>query len=352
MPTTTRAALRYPLLADTPDVPRDIGNLAADADSVFAMYGQGTFASRPTSTGGTPGKSGRFYYATDTVRLYYDFGTGWTEIGPTSGTIGDRTITGTKLVLDTVTSAEIAAGAVGTAEHADDSVTFVKINAAMKPSQGAAASAEALRALGTGSGLAAAGTHASQHSRTGADPLVISTFISSGTFASRPSTNLVAGMIYTATDQSGGTTYMYTGSAWIQMGGAVTGGGVSAHASTHVQGSTDPLAANSVVNATISPGAAIAFSKLESLPPRIATAHGAVQHVLRAGTVSGTTTAGSTRVNFPVAFSNATVYVVLTNWAPQAIQLTAVDASGFNFSWSGMGTGDGFTITYFALGLL
>jgi hypothetical protein len=38
---------------------------------------RGTFSARPTSSGGTPGIQDRFYYATDTQDLWYDYGAGW-----------------------------------------------------------------------------------------------------------------------------------------------------------------------------------------------------------------------------------------------------------------------------------
>ena len=248
MPTTTRAALRYPLLTDTPDVPRDMGNLAADADAAFAMYAQGTFASRPTSTAGSPGKTGRIYYGTDTLHLYYDFGTGWSDIGPSSTAIPDGSITGgaagagVKIAAATITHDNIVAGTITTTEILDGTIAAADIAAALKPSGGAGSGTESLRALGTAAGTAAAGTHAAQHSRTGADPLVISTFIASGTLAARPSTSLVAGMIYTATDVNGGTTSMYNGSAWVQVAAAVSGAAApAAHETTHLAGGTDAL---------------------------------------------------------------------------------------------------------------
>jgi hypothetical protein len=56
--------------------------MATAIDSQTAIFSQGVFASRPVSTPGTPGKTGRFYYATDTLELYYDFGTGWKRVWP------------------------------------------------------------------------------------------------------------------------------------------------------------------------------------------------------------------------------------------------------------------------------
>lgn len=64
-----------------------------------------------------------------------------------------------------------ATGPWNTADIVDGAITSAKINAALKPSGGAAAATEALRALGTAAGTAAAGTHAAQHKTGGADPL-------------------------------------------------------------------------------------------------------------------------------------------------------------------------------------
>lgn len=78
--TTARLGNRYPFLSDTADVPRDIQNLAEDLDKA-ATYGVGTLAARPVSAPGTPGVSGRFYYASDAGisigDLYFDFSQGY-----------------------------------------------------------------------------------------------------------------------------------------------------------------------------------------------------------------------------------------------------------------------------------
>lgn len=86
MGTTTRLSLRYPELSDSADVPRDIKNLANDLDSA-AIYGSGTFAARPASTVGSPGIAGRYYFATDTSRLYLDTGTAWVEVASGAGSV-------------------------------------------------------------------------------------------------------------------------------------------------------------------------------------------------------------------------------------------------------------------------
>src|SRR6516225_5519067 len=151
MPTTTRAGLRYPLLTDTPDVPRDIGNIAADADAIFAIGQQGTLASRPTSTSGSPGKTARLYYGTDTGHLYWDFGTGWSDIGPASTTIADGSITGgpaglgVKIAAATITHDNIVAGTITTTEILDGTIAAADIAAALKPSGGAGSGTESLR---------------------------------------------------------------------------------------------------------------------------------------------------------------------------------------------------------------
>jgi hypothetical protein len=53
--------------------------LAGDLDAIIATADKGTAAARPTSTPGSPGKSGRLYYATD-GDLAFDYGTGWAPV--------------------------------------------------------------------------------------------------------------------------------------------------------------------------------------------------------------------------------------------------------------------------------
>jgi microcystin-dependent protein len=77
--TTPRWALRTPDSAQVADVPADLLRLASDLDNV-AMDDQGMLANRPNSTAGTPGKRGRWYFATDTLQLFRDNGTGWDEL--------------------------------------------------------------------------------------------------------------------------------------------------------------------------------------------------------------------------------------------------------------------------------
>jgi microcystin-dependent protein len=81
MATTPRWALPYPAGADDANVPMWMQNLAVALDD-HAKDSQGLLANRPVSTGGSPGKQGRYYWATDNGILYRDNGTGWDAIGP------------------------------------------------------------------------------------------------------------------------------------------------------------------------------------------------------------------------------------------------------------------------------
>jgi microcystin-dependent protein len=85
MPFTTTA--KYLLRKMTgASLARDIDDgfaaLADDIDGKMVGISEGPIGSRPTSTPGTPGILGRLYRATDEGgKLYFDFGTGWTEMG-------------------------------------------------------------------------------------------------------------------------------------------------------------------------------------------------------------------------------------------------------------------------------
>jgi len=99
VPTTFgKWALRAPSLGDLPDIPAAFVNLATDLSGV-AMDSQGSFASRPTSSVGTPGKSGRFYTATDLQGspILRDFGTGWRAVSEGFGTFAQRPTAATDL---------------------------------------------------------------------------------------------------------------------------------------------------------------------------------------------------------------------------------------------------------------
>lgn len=79
--TTAKHALRKLLGSNVvSDIDAGFGALADDLDGLIVAYSQGTLASRPTSTGGSPGKQGRVYRATDVGILFYDNGTGWDPV--------------------------------------------------------------------------------------------------------------------------------------------------------------------------------------------------------------------------------------------------------------------------------
>lgn len=171
--TTPRLGIVTPTGAEAPNTNAAYKAIADQVDALVAMYGQGTLAARPVSTPGSPGKQGRYYVVTSGAELgeeYYDYGTGWILINPDQ-TPGPLSITTAMLQDLAVTTAKINDLAVTEAKLAALAVTAAKISNALKPSAGAGAAVEALRALGTAAGTAAAGTHGSQHALAGADPL-------------------------------------------------------------------------------------------------------------------------------------------------------------------------------------
>jgi hypothetical protein len=83
MPRTgARLALWYPALTDNADVPEDMSLLANDLEGLgIFLYDQGTLAARPISSPASPGVEGRFYFANDTQKFFYDNGLGWIDLG-------------------------------------------------------------------------------------------------------------------------------------------------------------------------------------------------------------------------------------------------------------------------------
>lgn len=104
---TSRMGLQAVAGADAANTIDTTGQTLASAiDSQTAIFSQGVVGSRPTSTPGTPGKTGRFYYATDTDQLFYDFGTGWKQVRP------DESLTAYKT--EARASGDFPAGSSGT----------------------------------------------------------------------------------------------------------------------------------------------------------------------------------------------------------------------------------------------
>lgn len=137
MATTTRG-FRYPVASDSPDVPRDIGNLAADIDGMF-LTGAGT-GGRPAA-----GKVGREWYDSTAGITYLDIGSAWVIKGA-----NDLVRTGDARLSDQRTPL-------------DGSVTWNKLYQDIKPPAGggvAGAANFAVRRLGTTGEDAAAGNDA------------------------------------------------------------------------------------------------------------------------------------------------------------------------------------------------
>lgn len=129
MPTSTPRGFRYPLNSDAPNIQTHMGNLATDIDNQFI---QSTAAARPAA-----GVVGRQHRATDTGAVSLDIGSAWVDITNPDNTTVER--------------------ASGVMQVKDGGITAAKIANALKPSGGAAAGTEALRALGTTASTAAAG---------------------------------------------------------------------------------------------------------------------------------------------------------------------------------------------------
>lgn len=92
MPTTSRLDLPYPTDDDANDVAGDLLALVTKLDSDAAADGQGLLSARPSA-----GVRGRYYWATDTEKLYRDDGSAWHDAGSTkweSWTTGYITDTG------------------------------------------------------------------------------------------------------------------------------------------------------------------------------------------------------------------------------------------------------------------
>ena len=81
--TSLRYQIQYvdPTLRNEPaDVPAEIKRVVDAVEQSVMLAPQGPIANRPASTPGTPGITGRLYYATNENRLYYDYGTGWQPV--------------------------------------------------------------------------------------------------------------------------------------------------------------------------------------------------------------------------------------------------------------------------------
>jgi hypothetical protein len=143
-----------------------ITNTQTVLEALGAQATQGSTSSRPTSSPGTPGISGRFYYhasGASAGNLDYDYGTGWVTVVSSQQTVDAVAGVGSLRTLGTGAQQATAGNDARLSDARtplDASVTIVKVADALKPSTGAGGSTEALRALGTGVGAAAAGSDA------------------------------------------------------------------------------------------------------------------------------------------------------------------------------------------------
>jgi hypothetical protein len=112
---------------------------------------RGTVAARPLASALNAGMR---YYATDEQTDYRSTGTAWEVIATA---VPDASLTEPKYVTDSVSQRALADLSVGTPELIDLNVTPAKLADALRPSAGASAASETLRALGTTPGTAAAG---------------------------------------------------------------------------------------------------------------------------------------------------------------------------------------------------
>lgn len=162
--TTPRLALPYPAETDAPaDPPRDFLALATALDGMVAPWSHGSgLGPRPPF-----GLAGRRYYNDTTGIEYLDIGTAWVTAPVT---IADNQVVNAMIATDAVDARTIAPGSVGTSELADlgiqtgdigdGMVTGAKIGSDVKPSLGAGAATEALRAIGATGSTVVAGNDA------------------------------------------------------------------------------------------------------------------------------------------------------------------------------------------------
>ncbi len=167
MPATTRLAIPYPSSADPPNGPAQMQAIAESLDNAAIDLPEGLIAAIPS-----PDPRGRWFYATDQGILYRSSGSTWraVSVAPDAVTavqiaaaavgnteLADDSVSKSKMQDNSVGSAEIEADAVGQSELGPGAVGPVEVNDSLKPSAGAAAGTEALRAIGPGGSQVVAG---------------------------------------------------------------------------------------------------------------------------------------------------------------------------------------------------
>lgn len=139
----------------------DAGNRGTEADFLTSLIGArgdtgpagSTGARGDAGPGVAAGGAQNQILAKNSVT---DYDTVWIDVpGLAAGSVGT-----TQLADSSVTSARIADGTIVQADIADNQIGYARIISSLKPSGGAGNTSEALRALGTTSGTAAAGNDA------------------------------------------------------------------------------------------------------------------------------------------------------------------------------------------------
>lgn len=146
--TSDRYALRA-LEGDNPvsDIDAGFAALRDDISAKLTPYDSGLLAARPVSTGGTPGKAGRIYRATDDLTggpngtLHVDYGTGWLPllgVDATLTAIAAVTTAANKLIYatgsDTFATADLTAAGRALLDDADAAAQITTLGALAAPS--------------------------------------------------------------------------------------------------------------------------------------------------------------------------------------------------------------------------
>jgi hypothetical protein len=218
---TTRLRLPYPALTDTADGPAAFQALAVALD-IAAIDDQGAFSARPVSSPAQPGIKGRYYWATDQAILYRDNGTGYDPVTISAPVDGDSDVPSLRTM--GAGSHQACAGDDPRLSDQrvplDNSVTGAKVHTSLKPSGGASAATESLRALGSDAGMSAPGIHAAYHRPSfngGVSPIDYTLVNLFGTKNARVNRDPTTAPSLTWFETDTGDYYTSDGTQWIRI---------------------------------------------------------------------------------------------------------------------------------------